>query len=98
MNAPKFTHSEHLFHQCGVMSIQNQAKFYIVISIYKLLNRLTPDYMKNMFERVVDVSVRSGHYYTIQSNTCSFKHNAFKHYMWAPNGFNILSHFTYHSL
>ncbi len=43
----------------GVIRIQNQVKFRIVTSVYKSLNGLTPDYMKDIFERVTDVSVRS---------------------------------------
>ncbi len=59
MNAPNLTHSAPLFHQCRAMPIQNRVKFRIVTSVYKSLNGLTPDYMKDMFERVADVSVRS---------------------------------------
>ncbi len=59
MNAQILIHSALLFHQCGVMPIHNGVKFPIVISVYKSLNGLAPDYMKDMFERVADVSVRS---------------------------------------
>ncbi len=33
------------------MPIQNRVKFRTVTTVYKSLNGLTPDYMKNMFEK-----------------------------------------------
>ncbi len=52
MNVPNLTHSAPLFHQSAVMPIQSRVKFRTVITLYKSLNRLTPDYMKNRFEKV----------------------------------------------
>ncbi len=48
MNVPNLTNSAPIFHQCGVMPIQNWVKFRTV-TVYKSLNGLTPDYMKNFF-------------------------------------------------
>ncbi len=59
MNAPKLIHSVLLFQQCGVMSIPNEATFRIVRSVFESLNGLILDYMKDMFEIVTDVSVKS---------------------------------------
>ncbi len=53
MNVPNLTHSAPLFHQCGVMPIQNRVKFPTVTTVYESLNGLTPDYMKNMFEKTL---------------------------------------------
>ncbi len=115
MDFPNLTHSAPLFHQCGVKPNQNSVKFRAVTTLYKSLNGLTPDYMKNMFEVVSNItrSTRlsttnslyipkcnlciswrvlcySGAtlYNTLDSSTqscsslSSFKHRAFKHFMW----------------
>ncbi len=116
MNVPNLTHSVPRFHQCGVMPIQNRIKFRIVTTVYTSLNVLTPDYMKNMFEKVSNITTRSRRLSTTNSlyipkcNLCvsqralrysgatlnntldsstqscsslsSFKHRAFKHFMW----------------
>ncbi len=59
MNVPNLTHSAPLLHQCGVMPIQNRVKFRTVTTVYKSLNGLTPDYMKNMFAKVSNITTRS---------------------------------------
>ncbi len=59
MNVPNLTHSAPLFHQCAVMPIQNRVKCRTVTTVYKSLNGLTPDYMKNMFEKVSNITTRS---------------------------------------
>ncbi len=59
INVATLTHSAPLFHQCGVMPIQNRVKFRTVTTVYKSLNGLTPDYMKNMFEKVSNITTRS---------------------------------------
>ncbi len=116
MNVPNLTHSGPLFHQCGVMPIQNRVKFWTVTTVYKSLNGLTSEYMKNMFEKVSNITTRSTRlsttnslyirkrnlcvsrrtlhysgatlYNTLDSSTqscsslSSFKHRAFKHFMW----------------
>ena len=56
MNVPKLTHSEPLFKQCGVMSIQNRVKFRSACLVFKTINGLCPAYMDNMF---IPVSTRS---------------------------------------
>ncbi len=67
MNVPKLTHYAPLFHQCGVMPIQNRVKFRTLNTVYKSLNGLTPDYMKNMFETVSNITTRSTHLSTPNS-------------------------------
>ncbi len=59
MNVSNLRHSAPLFHQCGVMPIQNRVKFRTVTTVYKSLNGLTPNYMKNMFEKVSNITTRS---------------------------------------
>ncbi len=59
MDVPRLTHSASLFQKCGVMPIQNRVKFRSVTFVYKCLNGLTPDYMKDMFQKVSDVSQRT---------------------------------------
>ncbi len=59
MNVPNLTHSAPLFHQCEVIPIQNRVKFRTVTTVYKSLNGLIPDYMKNIFEKVSNITTRS---------------------------------------
>ncbi len=59
MNVPNLTHSAPLFNQCGILPIQNSFKFLTVTTVYKSLNGLTPDYMKNMFEQISNITTRS---------------------------------------
>ncbi len=59
VNVPNLTHSAPLFHQCGVMPIQNRVKVRTVTTVYKSLNGLTPDYMKNKLEKVSNITTRS---------------------------------------
>ncbi len=46
IKVPKLTGP--LFHQCWIMPIQTRVTFYMVTTVYKCLNWLTPDYMKDM--------------------------------------------------
>ncbi len=59
INVPNLTHSASLFHQCGGNAIQNRVKFRTVTTVYKSLNGLTPDAMKNMFEKLSNITTRS---------------------------------------
>ncbi len=62
------------FNNVGVMSIQNRVTFGTVTTIYKFLNGITPVYMKNVLEKVSNISKRS----TCLSTTNSLyvpKHN-----------------------
>ncbi len=74
MNIHNLTHSAPLFHQCGVMPIQNRVQFRPVTTVYKSLNGLTPDYMKNMFGKVSNITTRSTRLST-NNSTYIPKHN-----------------------
>ncbi len=51
------THSASHFHQFGITPVQNRLKFPTAIIVYKSLHRLTPDYMKDMYQKVSDISI-----------------------------------------